>query len=43
MKYTYLALFESDKENGGYSISFPDFPGAFSEADVLEPFETTQL
>ena len=35
MKYTYLALFESDKENGGYSISFPDFPGAFSEADNL--------
>ncbi|MBS8115075.1 HicB family protein, partial [Streptococcus suis] len=29
MKYNYLALFEADKENGGYSISFPDFPGAF--------------
>ncbi|MGQ7482889.1 type II toxin-antitoxin system HicB family antitoxin, partial [Streptococcus suis] len=35
MKYNYLALFEADKENGGYSISFPDFPGAFSEADNL--------
>lgn len=35
MKYTYLALFEADKENGGYSISFPDFPGAVSEANSL--------
>ncbi|MHC3682580.1 type II toxin-antitoxin system HicB family antitoxin [Streptococcus suis] len=35
MKYNYLALFKADKENGGYSISFPDFPGAFSEADNL--------
>ena len=35
MKYNYLALFEADKENGGYNISFPDFPGAFSEADNL--------
>lgn len=35
MIYTYLALFEADSENGGYSISFPDFPGAFSEAASL--------
>ena len=35
MKYTYLALFEADKENGGYTISFPDFSGAISEADTL--------
>lgn len=35
MKYTYLALFEVDKENGGYTITFPDFPGAISEADTL--------
>lgn len=35
MKYTYLALFEADKENGGYNISFPDFSGAFSEANSL--------
>ena len=35
MKYTYLALFEADKENGGYMISFPDFSGAISEADTL--------
>ena len=35
MKYTYLALFEADKENGGYTISFPDFSGAISEANTL--------
>ena len=35
MKYTYLALFEVDKENGGYTITFPDFQGAISEADTL--------
>lgn len=35
MKYTYLALFEVDKENGGYTITFPDFPGAVSEAGSL--------
>ena len=35
MRYTYLALFEADKENGGYTITFPDFPGAISEADTL--------
>lgn len=35
MKYTYLALFEVDKENSGYTITFPDFQGAISEADTL--------
>src|SRR3712207_3039829 len=35
MKYTYLALFEADRENGGYTITFPDFPGAISEANTL--------
>ncbi|HFI0977150.1 TPA: type II toxin-antitoxin system HicB family antitoxin [Streptococcus suis] len=35
MKYTYLALFEADADNGGYTITFPDFPGAISEADTL--------
>lgn len=35
MKYTYLALFEADKDNGGYTITFPDFQGALSEADSL--------
>ncbi|MFS1663015.1 type II toxin-antitoxin system HicB family antitoxin [Streptococcus sp. zg-JUN1979] len=33
MKYTYLALFETGK--GGYTITFPDFQGAISEADSL--------
>lgn len=35
MKYTYLALFEADTDNNGYTITFPDFPGAISEADTL--------
>lgn len=35
MKYTYLAVFEADEDNGGYTITFPDFPGAISEADTL--------
>lgn len=35
MKYTYLSLFEADRENGGYTIIFPDFPGAISEANTL--------
>lgn len=36
MKYNYLALFEADKENGGYTITYPDFEGAISEADSLK-------
>ena len=36
MKYTYLALFEADNENGGYTITFPDFLGAISEANTLK-------
>lgn len=36
MKYTYLAVFEADKENGGYTITFPDFQGAVSESETLQ-------
>lgn len=36
MKYTYLAIFEEDTEQSGYSISFPDFQGAISEAGNLK-------
>lgn len=36
MNYTYLAIYEADKENGGYVVSFPDFPGAISEADTIK-------
>jgi predicted RNase H-like HicB family nuclease len=32
---TYLAVLESEKE-GGYSISFPDLPGCFSQGTDLE-------
>ena len=32
---TYLAILEPEKE-GGYSISFPDLPGCFSQGNNLE-------
>lgn len=34
-KYTYTALFELDYETGGYVISFPDIPGANTEAETV--------
>lgn len=36
MEYSYLAVFEADQEKGGYTITFPDFPGAISEADSVK-------
>lgn len=35
-KYVYTALFELDHEAGGYVISFPDIPGANTEAETVE-------
>lgn len=35
MKYSYLALFEYDEEDGGYTVTIPDFDGAISEAETL--------
>lgn len=32
MKYIYAAVFENCEE-GGYSVSFPDLPGCFTEGD----------
>lgn len=34
MRYTYPAIFT--KEKNGYSVSFPDFEGVFSEGDTFE-------
>ncbi|HAG68876.1 MAG TPA: HicB family protein [Lachnospiraceae bacterium] len=35
MKLVYIAIFENCEE-GGYSVSFPDLPGCFTEGDTLE-------
>ena len=34
MKYVYPAVFE--KEDGGYSISFPDLESCYTSAETLE-------
>lgn len=42
MKLVYNAVFE-DCEEGGYSVSFPDLPGCFTEGDDLaEAIEMAQ-
>ena len=35
MKLVYAAIFENCEE-GGYSVSFPDLPGCFTEGDTLD-------
>ena len=35
MKLIYAAVFENCEE-GGYSVSFPDLPGCFTEGDTLQ-------
>ena len=35
MKFVYPAIFEAEKD-GGYSVSFPDLPGCYSQGDSLE-------
>jgi len=34
--YQYTAIFESDKEAGGYSVTIPSLPGCISEGDTFE-------
>ena len=34
MELVYAAIFENCEE-GGYSVSFPDLPGCFTEGDTL--------
>lgn len=32
----YTAVFEADKEKGGYTVSIPSLPGCISEGDTFE-------
>jgi len=34
--YQYIAVFESDKKMGGYSVTIPALPGCISEGDTFE-------
>lgn len=32
----YLAIFEPDKESGGFTVTIPDLPGCISEGDTFD-------
>lgn len=34
--YQYTAIFESDREVGGYTVTIPELPGCISEGDTFE-------
>lgn len=34
--YQYTAIFEPDKEAGGYTVTIPSLPGCISEGDTFE-------
>jgi len=34
--YKYIAVFEPDKEIGGYTVTIPALPGCISEGDAFE-------
>ena len=34
--YQYTAIFEPDKESGGYTVTIPSLPGCISEGDTFE-------
>lgn len=34
--YQYVAVFEPDKESGGYVVTIPALPGCISEGDTFE-------
>lgn len=34
--YQYTAIFEPDKEAGGYTVTIPSLPGCVSEGDTFE-------
>lgn len=34
--YKYMAVFEPDKEVGGYTVTIPALPGCISEGDTFE-------
>jgi len=34
--YQYTAIFEPDKQTGGYTVTIPSLPGCISEGDTFE-------
>ena len=36
MVFMYPAVFDFDEEDGGYSVSWPDLPGCFTQGDTAE-------
>lgn len=34
--HTYIAIFESDEETGGYTVTIPSLPGCISEGETFE-------
>ncbi len=38
--YQYTAIFEPDKESGGFTVTIPSLPGCISEGDTFEEAET---
>ena len=34
--YQYTAIFEPDKERGGFTVTIPSLPGCISEGDTFE-------
>jgi len=34
--YQYTAIFEPDKEKGGFTVTIPSLPGCISEGDTFE-------
>lgn len=36
LKATYTAVFHPEENAGGYSVSFPDLPGCYTQGDTLE-------
>lgn len=34
--YKYIAVFETDIEKGGYTVTIPELPGCISEGDTFE-------
>lgn len=34
--YQYMAVFEPDKQSGGFTVTIPSLPGCISEGDTFE-------
>lgn len=35
-KYLFSAIFDSDEDHKGYTVTFPDLPGCITEGDTIE-------